>query len=195
MLMLMHINFRTLPAIFVIPALMTLFGCGQDGPTTSTGLDAGFQSGTLGVRSLAVDEEFNCTNLDEVHVRFSDPGSIENETATLFFSYRGVPDGIHTLDVFWDEDGAPELAETMTLADATTPNPEAGKVDIEGTVEHTYDGIEDETERTVRVLLTMNGMTGNCATVRRITLTATPPEPNPCRIGLGFVPGPGCRIN
>ena len=60
----------------------------------------------FGARSL-VDEEFNCDSVQEVHARFSDPGSVVDTTAKLFFSYRGVPDGNHALKVFWDFDNAP----------------------------------------------------------------------------------------
>ncbi len=153
-------------------------------------LATSFHAGSaFGARSL-VDEEFNCDSVQEVHARFSDPGSVVDTTAKLFFSYRGVPDGNHTLKVFWDFDNAPQTSEDIDLTGLILPSPQEGLFNIEGTVEHFFNGIEDDTSKTVRIHLSMPDLTGNCATVRHIELKPPvekekDPMPDP-------TPTPGC---
>lgn len=180
----MHNN-QKLTAPFVSAAVVALLaGCGNDGPTSNSGLAPNFRSGALSPRSQT-DEQFNCTNVGEVHVRFSDPGSIDESTATLFYSFAAVADGTHGLTVIWDEDNAPLIGGSVSLEAGTTPGTEEGFVDIKGTVAHTYADVLEETKRTVRVELTLDGQTGNCSTVRHITLPGPPPSKVVCVTVLG----------
>ncbi len=39
------------------------------------------------------EEEFNCTNVQETYVRFSDPGYVTDNAVGLFVSYQGIPAG------------------------------------------------------------------------------------------------------
>lgn len=194
-----HSSSKIIATLTLAFAFAVLTGCDNASPTSASGFDTDVHSGgAFGARS-STHEQFNCTDISEVHVRFSAPGGIDNVDTTLFYSYGGVPNGIHALNVIWDEENHPQLREEVPLDEATVPAAEEGLVDIAGTVEHTYLDIDGDTPRRVRVELTMNGLTGNCSTVRHINLTeATPPPapapapaPNPCgrqTFGVGRCP-------
>ncbi len=122
-------------------------------------------------RALQTDEEFNCTHLEEWFVRFSDPGSVEANVATLFYNYTGAPAGTKTLEIFWDYENEPTKTESIQLGFGDVQRDNDGRSNTMGLVQHVYRNITEPTQRVVRIHFIADGKTGNCATVRRIRLT------------------------
>lgn len=121
--------------------------------------------------AAAAGEEFNCTNLEERNVRFSDPGFVDQNRVGLYYKYVGVPTGRTLLELFWNEENEPSASQLVDLGDGDVERNDDSRTDYEGVVEHSYSGISEETLRVVRANLISYGRTGNCATVRRITVT------------------------
>jgi subtilisin-like proprotein convertase family protein len=121
--------------------------------------------------ALQSNEEFNCTHLEEWFVRFSDPGSVEANIATLFYNYVGAPAGTKTLEIFWDYENESTKAEYIQLGLGDLQRDDDGLSNYMGLVQHVYRNITESTRRVVRAHFIADGKTGNCATVRRITVT------------------------
>lgn len=120
------------------------------------------------LRSLSADEDFTCTNVEEVRARFSDPGYIDRLNVGLFLKFIGIPAGAKTLRVWWDYDRAFDQYQDV-LFDSGDINPENGSLfDIETVIEHSYGAAGTYV---VRVELILEGETGNCARNREIVVT------------------------
>jgi hypothetical protein len=159
----------------------------HSGPTSGTDLGTGNATGPLGVlptgsaayrpldgfQGLNEDEEFNCTNIGEVRVRFSHPGWVQDNAVGLFVEFRGVPDQPRALQVWWDYDGDPGHFENVVLQDGDVYRDRNadGLIVIDKVIEHTYD-VSSPERKTVRVELIMKDLTGNCARVREASRAA-----------------------
>jgi hypothetical protein len=144
---------------------------GTGGETVSTsGGGASDVPASLG-SSSAGGEEFNCTDLEERAVRFSDPGFLDHDRVGLYYKYVGVPTGRTLLQLFWDEENQPETTQLVDLGDGEIQRNDDSRTDYEGIVEHVYTGVSGEMTRQVRANLISYGRSGNCATVRRVSLT------------------------
>lgn len=178
--------------------LLAIVSCATDIPTretpipeTSTARTALSGSGVSGTASTDIfktsseqqaDEQFNCTNVQHVQARFSSPGFVNNNVVGLYVEFSGFPDVNRTLRVWWDEENAPEKYEDVPLEDS-----DLWKVDdlmaFDKVVEHSYENVNQDTTKRVRVELSLADLTGNCARVRDVELSppsaAGPAPPAP----------------
>lgn len=168
------------------------FGCSQELPTTplpSTSADSMVAS-TAGLdaadveaqrdrmremlrqmatpRTLTAHEDFNCTNVEEVRVRFSDPGFIDRLNVGLFVKFVGMPAGHKTLRVWWNYATDFESFQDVSVGDGDVNPEDSSKRDVDMVVEHAYDTVGS---KQVRVELILAGESGNCARNRDIFLT------------------------
>jgi len=198
---------RTLPAL----ALLLAASCG--GPTSPSPGEPSASSakttnsatttngdGTLGLAASAtpeIFEEFNCRDLEEVHLRFSDPGYVRGSDVGLYASYAGVPAGEKLLRVWWDYANDPTLYHDWRLGEGDVRRDDPSLFDLDFLAEHAYPPVTEPVQRLVRAELILLGKTGNCARNRLVTLNVEPPEsttseapaaPGPCE-GLRF-----CRL-
>ena len=157
-------------------AVLALWSCSDDSGPTSTSIDlpsstAQTRETTTGLswppsglaKALNSDpnEEFNCTNVGEVFVRFSDPGFVDENLVGLYVNYSGMPAGLKTLRVWWDYENAPTTWLDTILGDVSAH---------EGVMEHAYDRITQDTKIKVRVEVIIADKTGNCARNRYVTV-------------------------
>jgi hypothetical protein len=111
--------------------------------------------------------------LHQRYVRFSDPGFVNGNVVQLYFKYEGVPQGAMKLEIFRDEENEPTNTQYVSLADGEANKDDTSLQDYSGVVQHVYNGIEEKATKVVRVNFICEGKTGNCATVRRVTVTPT----------------------
>lgn len=171
------------------------FGCSQDSPTSPlapsaplSGEDAFISSPTaidattedeqrarlratldeMGQqRQLTVNEDFTCENVEEVRVRFSDPGFVDRLNVGLFVKFIGIPPGTKTLRIWWDFE-TDDTYQDVDVGDGDV-NPEHESLfDVEMIVEHAYSTGGD---KRVRVELILEGETGNCSRNRDVFVT------------------------
>ena len=196
---------HSLAAAFLMCCLQA--GCSDNavpttsGPLTPTSLPGnegpqGLSAPSASVRHLAAaDEEFNCTHLQEWHVRFSEPGYVNGNVVGLFYNYVGVHAGAAKLEIFWDEANEPTRTQYIILGPGEA-SPDGDLTNHTGVIQHVYKNITEPTKKVVRVNLICEGKTGNCATVRRITVapssgtngTVTPSTPISCAAQLASNP-------
>jgi hypothetical protein len=119
--------------------------------------------------AAAAGEEFNCTNVQEVFVRFGHPGWAVDNAVGLFVSYTGVPAGQKLLRVWWDYEGTPGAYQDFHFGDGEVQRGDDGLFDLSSIVEHAYEGLTAPTLFRVRAELMILGKTGNCARVRDVT--------------------------
>jgi hypothetical protein len=174
-------SFASLPVL----VLLLLSGCSEQlGPAAGTplpenggaSLPSGFSLAPISGNSLFgspfsqnADEEFNCTNIGDVHVRFGTPGFVRDNAVGLFVSFEGVPDVPMTLRVWWSFEDDPGSYQDVPLLDEDVRRNEDGVI-IDTIVEHTYQGLNGPTNKRVRVELILDDSTGNCARVRDVTV-------------------------
>jgi len=156
--------------------LLILAGCSNDQtPTSASGFSESSSKAVTAVRNsagnwgLQADEQFNCTNVREVHVRFSEPGFAQDNVVGLFVSFAGVSDTNMTLRVWWDYEGAPDQHQDVPFDDGDVVR-DGDFVNIEKIIEHIYLDVRTPTTRRVRVELILADLTGNCARVRDVAL-------------------------
>ena len=172
--------------LFLAIFSLSLLRCSDTSPPTGgTPLPSPVSSipGDLGASSPAAEslssttlngEEFNCSPLQERNLRFSDPGFQEFDYVGFFYNYVGAPPGDKKLQIFWDEENEPTQSSYVHLGTGEVNRDDANLFDLSGVVEHVYKNIDEPTQKRVRVNLIVEGLTGNCATVRRVTVT--PPQ-------------------
>jgi len=119
----------------------------------------------------AADEEFNCTGVEEVRVRFSDPGFIDGLDVGLFVKFVGMPAGEKTLRVWWDYENAFHRYEDVDIGEGDVNPLDASVFDFQSILEHRYDDVRGTAERRVRVEMILAGQTGNCARNRDIVVS------------------------
>jgi hypothetical protein len=180
---------------FSLLAAVALAACGDSGPTSPTG-SSDFASREAAARDLGLAqaeelEDFDCTHVENVRVRFSSPGWARNDEVGLYVFFDGLPVGPKRLRVWWDYEGDGENFADFRFPDEATS--------IEEVYEHRYLDLRAPTEMLVRVELIRDGLTGNCPRNRRVLLeppigsTSTPPAPATQTAAVG--PGIGSVDN
>jgi hypothetical protein len=108
-------------------------------------------------------EDFDCTHVDAVRVRFSEPGYSEEDRVGLYVYFAELPEGPKKLRIWWDyENDGVHFTDYRFSEDVT---------EIEEVYEHRYPGLREETEMLVRVELIRDGLTGNCPRNRRVLVS------------------------
>ncbi len=159
--------------------------------TTSSSPDASARSAdrAFGLAATASQsgEEFDCSRVEDVAVRFSDPGFVQGNRAGLYVKYEGVPPGEKLLRVWWNLENEPAVFEDHRLGEGEPRRDDF--FDLEKLLVHVYPEVEAPVTLLVRTELILIGQTGNCARNRSLTLEATvppeespsaPPPPGPC---------------
>jgi len=155
-------------------AAVTLAACGDSGPASLTGSsDLPSREGTahdLGFgQTSALEgalEDFDCTNVGTVRVRFSSPGYVEDDRVALYVYFDGLAPGRKRLRIWWDYEN-----DAVHFRDFLFPEEET---EIEEVYEHRYPNLRGSTEMLVRVELIRDGLTGNCPRNRRVTVAPPP---------------------
>ena len=112
-------------------------------------------------------KSFNCEILDDARARTSDPGFELGNVVGLFLSYKGVPPGNKMLEIDWGE-GASKI-EMFELGQG---DPEGnGLFRLEGVVTHEYENVNSTQTKKTRTTLTIEGLKGQCARVRDVTVS------------------------
>jgi hypothetical protein len=143
-----------------------------DASSASTALSAPAPTGSsLGLTGNPAaqneDEDFNCTNVQEVRARFSEPGFVQDTNVGFFVFFQGVQDTNMTLRLWWDFANAPESFEDVTLEQGDVYR-ENDLLTVDKVVEHNYSDVVETTHKRVRVELILADQTGNCARVRDV---------------------------
>ncbi len=131
----------------------------------------------------AVGAPLACSDIDEVNIRFSEPGWVNRNHVGLFVKYIGVPNGEIKLNIWWDWENDPELLETVKIEDEDLRR-NGDRLDLEKIIEHSYPRGTESIQRLVRVELTLKGRPGHCARNRHIFTRPTVVEREP---GVWFV--------
>ena len=158
-------------------AAITLAACGDSGPTGATGLTGSSDIPTreTGAHDLGFGqtsalegalEDFDCTQVEIVRVRFSSPGYVEDDKVGLYVYFTGLSEGPKRLRIWWDYENDAVHFRDYRFADEET--------EIEEVYEHRYLDLRGPTEMLVRVELIRDGLTGNCPRNRRVLVA--PPE-------------------
>ncbi len=154
-------------------------GCSADGPTAPSPVDGSGAPQSLALSGASAQEDFNCTNIGEVNVRFGDPGWVNDNVVGLYVDFSGVPDLPMTLQVAWDYESAWGEFEKIPVEDGDVSR-DGDRLEIEKVIEHTYQDLNEATKRRVRAELVLDGQTGNCARVREVTVE--PPATIVCSV-------------
>jgi hypothetical protein len=114
---------------------------------------------------------------------------VHQNVVGLYYKYEGVPTGRTLLELFWDEANQPSAFQRLDLGGGDIQRDDDSRTDYEGLVTHTYSGIAEATAKVVRANLISYGRTGNCATVRHITVfpgdaTSTPGQSCTLQAGM-----------
>ena len=112
-------------------------------------------------------KSFNCEILDDARARTSDPGFELGNVVGLFLSYKGVPPGNKMLEIDWGEG-----ASKNEMFELGQGEPEGnGLFRLEGVVTHEYDNVNSTQTKKTRTTLTIEGLKGQCARVRDVTVS------------------------
>ena len=112
-------------------------------------------------------KSFNCEILDDARARTSDPGFELGDVVGLFLSYKGVPPGQKILEIDWDEGNPKGAVETFDLGQG---DPEGNGL-FQGVVTHEYENVNSTQTKKTRTTLTIEGLKGQCARVRDVTVS------------------------
>jgi hypothetical protein len=158
---------------------VVLAACGDSGPTSLTGSsdtpsreatahDFGYGQTSVGQTSAlgSALEDFDCTKVETVRVRFSSPGYVEDDKVGLYVYFDGLTQGPKRLRIWWDYENDP-----VHYRDFRFPEEET---EIDEVYEHRYLNLRGSTEMLVRVELIRDGLTGNCPRNRRVTVAPPP---------------------
>lgn len=177
---------RIVPGLSATALIVLLGSCSEPGPlptaASSVSDDSVSDEGTFSVlatrnagssaqdmSALNPGEDFDCTYLqEERHVRFTSPGYVEGNRVGLFYDYTGAPPGRKTLHVFWDEGNRPNDVELIDLGEGEIQRNDDLRFDLKGVLEHTYHEATETVRRRVRANLLVEGLSGECPTVRRV---------------------------
>ncbi len=188
-----QVSFFSATLAFFTISLLFIAGC-SDNPTgpdpvpTPDTNNRGSSSLTTADSGYALGsgEEFSCLVVEEVRIRFSDPGYIKSSEVGMFVKYVGMPPGEKKLRVWWDFENEPNRYRDTPIDESDRNPGDPGRYDFEGLLEHTYRNPEVK-GRKIRVELILIGSTGNCARNRNIVLAppdsaveSTKPPSGPC---------------
>jgi hypothetical protein len=147
-------------------------GCSGDpnptGPTVPSQSVAQQEQGSLGL----LHSTFSCADILEVHVRFSDPGYVDDNKVGLFVLYHGMPPGEKVIRMWWDLEGDPTKYQDIGIGEGEVHRDDDNLFHYEGIIEHVYD-VDLKTTFKVRAELILAGRAG-CARNRLVTVS--PPE-------------------
>jgi hypothetical protein len=132
-------------------------------PTSSTSL-------AMLDRTALTSEDFDCSGVGEVHVRFGAPGFVDGLRVGLYVNYTDVPPGEKLLRIWWDLEDHFEKTQDVRISE-TDVDRVGGRLVFETIVEHHYRDISAPTRFLVRSELITVGNTGNCARNREITVS------------------------
>jgi hypothetical protein len=135
---------------------------------------------------------FDCSQLDEVRVRFSDPGYLDHLRVGLYVQYVGVPPGPKKLRVWWNYQNAFNAFQDIRIDDADLERIEGREV-YGRVIEHEYEPVEAPTPRQVRAELYVLGTSGGCARNRDIVIRPNGPATEEDTSGQPCDGGP-CRV-
>ena len=113
----------------------------------------------------------DCSTLQKRRVRFSSPGWETDNSVGLFYNFEGVPAGPASLEIFWDEVGKPTERLFYALGEGEIQRNDDGLTDHTGIIQYAYSGVIATESKTVRANLIVRGFSGNCPTVRRVTVS------------------------
>jgi hypothetical protein len=120
-------------------------------------------------------EEFDCTHLETVNVRFSSPGWVDENRVGLYALYEAAPAGEKLLRVWWDNEKHPTDYQDISLGEGDRRDDQ--RFDVEQVVEHVYAPVAQPETVLVRTEFILSGKTGNCPRNRRITLEPKREDP------------------
>ncbi len=120
-------------------------------------------------------EDFDCTGVGEVRVRFSTPGFVDRLHVGLYVNYADVPAEQKLLRIWWDLEGAYERTQDVRINEADVDRVN-GRLVFEKVIEHHYRGVVSPTRFLVRTELITVGKTGNCARNREIVVSPGGPD-------------------
>ena len=174
--------------------LLLLSACGDRTPTGESGASSppsasvAVQAGQVLSSSTAT---FDCSQLEEVRVRFSDPGFLDHLRVGLYVQYVGVPTGQKKLRIWWDYDNAFDRFQDIRIDDSDLERL-SGREVYGNVIEHQYEPVSASTPRKVRAELYVAGVSGGCARNRDILIRPASPvveadrdrpcEGGPCRV-------------
>jgi hypothetical protein len=115
-------------------------------------------------------DEFDCSVVEEVRVRLSDPGYVKYNSVGLFLKYIGMPEGRKKVRIWWDYANKGDSFQDIDLTNKEVRRVDDEKYDVELLVEHEYDEVRSEKQKRVRAELILAETSGNCARNRDIVL-------------------------
>jgi len=117
---------------------------------------------------------FDCSQLEEVRVRFSDPGFLDHLRVGLYVQYVGVPPGQKKLRLWWDYENAFDRFQDIRIDDSDLERI-MGREVYGSVIEHQYEPVSASTRRKVRAELYLAGASGGCARNRDILIQPAGP--------------------
>ncbi len=174
--------------------LLLFYACGDRTPTGESDASSppsasvALQAGQAISSSAAA---FDCSQLEEVRVRFSDPGFLDHLRVGLYVQYVGVPPGEKRLRIWWNYQNAFGAFQDIRIDDADLERI-SGREVYGNVIEHEYEPVSASTPRQVRAELFIVGASGGCARNRDILIRPTGPvveqgadrpcDGGPCRV-------------
>jgi len=144
---------------------------GESAPLPTSSAPVSLQATTPLSSSTAT---FDCSQLDEVRVRFSDPGFLDHRRVGLYVQYAGLPPGQKKLRVWWDYRNAFDAFQDVRIDDSNVERIDGREV-YGDVIEHEYGPVTAPTQRQVRAELYVQGASGGCARNRDILLRPSGP--------------------
>ncbi len=159
-----------------IVALLVVAACAGDSNPTPTGVSS-LPSNIVQEEEEAPEsnsettppEEFNCTNVEIVRARFSQPGYVEHNKAGLYVFFRGIHEGEKRLRIWWNYLERRDVSRDVRI--------ESGEESFEDVLEHVYEGLTELMTFVVRVQVMVDGLRGECARNREVDVRP-PPSPS-----------------
>ena len=152
-----------------IVALLVVVACRSDSTPTPTGVSS------LPPPESTPPEKFNCTNVEIVRARFSQPGYVEHNKVGLYVFFRGIPEGAKRLRIWWNYLDRRDVFRDVRI--------ESGEESFEDVLEHVYEGLTEPTTFVVRAEVIVDGLRGHCARNREVDVRPPPPSVQTAFVG------------
>ena len=161
--------------VFLVAILLLHLGCSPEPPTGSSALELSSGASVYGLAPAVAASEtlFDCSSLEEVRVRFSDPGFLDHLRVGLYVGYTGLPEGQKRVRIWWDYVNAYDEVEDLVIDDAV--DRVDGREVYENVFEHRYAPVDAPVSRQVRAELSVAGREGGCARNRDIVVLPAAP--------------------
>ena len=114
-------------------------------------------------------KNFNCDILTDARLRFTDPGFSLGNIVGAYLKYSGVPAGEKFLEIIWDEGNPSGEVDRAPLGQGQPQGD--GTFLLEGVATHEYKNVTKTETKRVRATLTIEGVNGQCARVRDVTVS------------------------